>query len=221
AAARTAPPWVRRLVLAADAFVVARPGATRPNGRTLLAGYPWSGECGRDVMAALPGITLATGRPEVAREILLTWAELADRGLLPHRVLEPTGDAEYHAVDGPLWFFQAVRAYHEATGDDELLAELFPVLEDMGAWFERGERYGIAADPRDGLLRAGGEGMALTWMDARHEGQPVTPRAGKAVDVNALWFNALTAMTAFARRLRRPSDAYADMARRVGHAFER
>jgi predicted glycogen debranching enzyme len=124
-------------------------------------------------------------------------------------------------VDAPLWFFQAVRAYHEATRDDDLLAELFPLLEDIGAWFERGERYGIAADPRDGLLRAGGEGLALTWMDARRQGVPVTPRAGKPVEVNALWFNALTAMVAFARRLRQPHGAYSEMARRVGHAFER
>ena len=219
--ARAAPPWLRRLVLAADAFIVARPGPDRPIGRTILAGYPWSSDRGRDAMAALAGLTLATGRHQLAREILLTWAAHADHGLLPNRFTEPGGRSDYQTVDAPLWFFQAVRAYHEATHDDDLLAELFPLLEDIGAWFERGERYGIAADPRDGLLRAGGEGLALTWMDARRQGLPVTPRAGKPVEVNALWFNALTAMVAFARRLRRPHDTYAEMARRVGHAFER
>jgi predicted glycogen debranching enzyme len=221
AAARTAPPWVRRLVLAADAYVVTRPSPDRPTGRTILAGYPWSADRGRDAMASLAGLTIATGRHEVAREILLTWAAHADHGLLPNRFTEPGGRSELQSVDAPLWLFQAVRAYHEATHDDDLLDELFPLLEDIGAWFERGERYGIAADPRDGLIRAGGEGLALTWMDARREGTPVTPRAGKPVEVNALWFNALTTMAAFARRLHRPNDAYAEMARRVGHAFER
>jgi len=221
AAARAAPPWVRRLVLAADAFVAARPSDERPNGRTILAGYPWSSDRGRDAMAALAGLTVATGRYELAREILLTWAAHADRGLVPNRFTEPGGRPEYQAVDASLWFFQAVRVYHEATRDDDLLAELFPLLEDIGAWYERGERFGIAADPRDGLLRAGGEGLALTWMDARREGLPVTPRAGKPVEVNALWFNALTAMAAFARRLRRPHDAYSELARRIGHGFER
>jgi predicted glycogen debranching enzyme len=226
-AERTAPPWVRRLVLAADAFVVARPSSARPHGRTILAAYgeprggPASGDRGRDTMAALAGLTLATGRPELAREVLLTWVAHADRALIPNRFSDPDGQPDYHAVDASLWLFQAVRAYHEATGDDELLAELFPTLEDIGAWFERGDRYGIAADPRDGLVRAGGEGMSLTWMDARVDGEPVTPRSGKPVEVNALWYNALTAMTAFARRLGQPDDAYADMARRVGHAFDR
>jgi predicted glycogen debranching enzyme len=224
---RSAPRWVERLVLAADAFVVARPSGARPHGRTILAAYPEprgglaSIERGRDAMGSLAGLTLATGRPELAREILLTWAAHADRALIPHRFTEPGGQPDYHSVDASLWLFQAVRAYHEATGDDELLDELFATLEDIGAWFERGDRHGIAADPRDGLIRAGGEGMSRTWMDARADGEPVTPRAGKPVEVNALWFNALTAMTAFARRLGQPDDAYADMARRVGHAFER
>jgi glycogen debranching enzyme len=221
AAARPAPPWVRRLVLAADAFIVARPSPERPNGRTILAGYPWAGDRGREALAALAGLTLATGRDDVSREVLLTWAAHADRALLPRRFAEPHGRADYLSVDAPLWFFQAVRAHHEATHDDDLLARLFPLLEDIGAWFERGERHGIAADPRDGLLRAGGEGLALTWMDARGHALPVTPRSGKPVEVNALWYNALTALVRFSRRLGRPEDAYAGMARRVGHAFAR
>ena len=221
AAARSAPAWVRRLVLAADAYIVARPSTARPDGRTVIAGYPWFLDWGRDTLVALPGLTLATGRAEVARAVLTTWAARADRGLLPSQFTEAGGLAEYDAVDASLWLFQAVRAYHQATGDDALLAELFPALEDIGAWFERGGRHGIGVDPGDGLLRAGAEGLALTWMDARVGGVPVTPRHGKPVEVNALWYNALTAMVAFARRLGRPQDAYAQMARRVGHAFAR
>jgi predicted glycogen debranching enzyme len=221
AAARSAPAWVRRLVLAADSYVVARPSAARPDGRTVIAGYPWFLDWGRDTLVALPGLTLATGRAEVARAVLKTWVAHADGGLLPNQFGEAGGHPEYQAVDASLWLFQAVRALHEATGDDALLAELFPALEEIGARFERGGRHGIGVDPRDGLLRAGAEGLALTWMDARVDGVPVTPRHGKPVEVNALWYNALTAMVAFARRLGRPQDAYAQMVRRVGHAFER
>jgi len=244
AAARAAPPWVRRLVLAADAFLVGRPGpngasstaslaasagstpalgpsAGPSRGRTMIAGYPGFADQGRDTLIALPGLALATGRPQVARELLRTWVRHLDRGLLPARFTEKEGRPEYHAVDAPLWLYQAVRAYHETTGDDALLAQLFPILEDIGAWFERGERYGIAVDPRDGLVRAGADGLSLTWMDSHRDGVPVTPRSGKAVEVNALWYNALTAMASFARRLGRPHDAYAQMARRVGHGFAR
>ena len=218
AAARSAPAWVRRLVLSADAFVAARAGGERPNARSLLAYYPGLAETSRDALMALPGLTLVTGRADVARAVVAAWAARADRGLLPSRNAEPV---EYRTADASLWLFQAVRAVHEATGDDGWLASLFPALEDIGAWLERGSRHGIGADPRDGLLRAGAEGLALTWMDACADGRPVTPRAGKPVEINALWYNALTAMAAFARRLGRPHEAYAQLARRVGHGFAR
>lgn len=221
AVARAAPAWVRRLVLAADAFLVARPSAAWAQGRTVLAGYPWSTDRGRDTMLALPGLALATGRTELARAVLTTWVAHTHRALLLDRFPEAGGRPAYSTVDASLWLFQAVRAYHKATGDHALLAALFPVLEDIGAWFERGERHGIGVDPRDGLLKAGAEGLASTWMDARVDGVPVTPRHGKPVEVNALWYNALTAMVSFARRLGRPHEAYAQMARRVGHAFAR
>jgi predicted glycogen debranching enzyme len=221
APARAAPAWVRQLVLAADAFLVARPSAAWAQGRTVIAGYPWSTDRGRDAMVALPGLALATGRAELARAVLMTWAAHTDRALLRNPSGETGEHTEHDAVDASLWLFQAVRAYHQATGDQALLAALFPLLEDIGAWFERGERHGIGVDPRDGLLKAGDEGLALTWMDARVDGVPVTPRHGKPVEVNALWYNALTAMASFARRLGRPHEAYAQMGRRVGHAFAR
>ena len=226
AAALAAPSWVKRLVLAADAFVVERASPGQPNGRTLLAGYPWLTEAGRDAMAALPGLAVATGRHDIARAVLRTWALAADRGRLPDRFPEAGGRPETHALDGSLWLFQAVRAFHAATGDDALLAELFPRLEDIGAWIERGVTPRLGVDPRDGLVRLGADAGAplsrpLTWMDACVGGLPVTPRYGKPVEVNALWYNALTAMTRFARRLRRPYEAYAEMARRVRHGFGR
>ena len=219
--ARHAPEWVSRLVLAADAFVVERASEGDPAGRSVIAGYPWFGDWGRDTMVALPGLLLATGRPEVARAVLSTFARHLDRGMLPNLFPESGAAPQYDTVDAALWMFVAARETIEASGDDAFLAEIYPALEDIGAWYERGTRHGIRVDPRDGLLDAGEPGTALTWMDARVEGAPVTPRQGKPVEVNALWYNALRAMAAFARRLKRPADAYEEMAERVGRSFER
>jgi predicted glycogen debranching enzyme len=218
---RTAPEWVSQLVLAADGFVAERRSDADPAGRTVIAGYPWFGDWGRDAMIALPGLALATGRPETARAVLATFGRHVDRGMLPNSFPESGDEAEYGSVDAALWMFEAARAYVEATRDDGFLAELYPVLEDIGAWYERGTRHGIGVDPRDGLLDAGEPGTALTWMDARMDGVPVTPRQGKAVEVNALWYQALRTMGSFARRLKRPAEAYDQMAARVARSFER
>jgi predicted glycogen debranching enzyme len=217
---REAPAWIEQLVRAADAFVVERASLADPNGRTIIAGYPWFSDWGRDTMIALPGLTLATGRPEIARAILTTFARHADQGMIPNFFPDEGEAPEYNTVDAALWYFQAVRAYFEVTGDEAFLAEVFPVLEDIGAWYERGTRFGIRVD-EDGLVTQGADGVQLTWMDARVEDWVVTPRRGKPVEVNALWFNALTAMTLFAKRLKRSHENYAAMARRVEHAFAR
>ena len=219
--ARTAPPWIRQLVLAADAFVVERGSALDPRGRTVIAGYPWFSDWGRDTMIALPGLTLATGRPELARSILATFARHVDQGMLPNFFPDGGEAPEYNTVDAALWFFQAVRAYVEATGDQDFLAEMFPVLEDIGAWYERGTRHGIRVDQQDGLVRAGEEGVQLTWMDAKVDEWVVTPRRGKPVEINALWYNAATSMAGFARRLGRAPEAYEAMAEKVEKSFER
>jgi predicted glycogen debranching enzyme len=219
--ARSAPPWVRQLVLAADAFVVERSTTADPNGRTVIAGYPWFSDWGRDTMIALPGLALATGRSEVARSVLTTFARHVDRGMLPNYFPDQSEAPEYNCVDASLWFFQAVRAYHEATQDDAFLAEVYPVLEDIGAWYERGTRFGISVDPEDGLVRAGDGAVPLTWMDAKIGDWAVAPRHGKAVEVNALWYNALAAMALFARRLKRASESYEAMAAKVEKGFAR
>ena len=219
--ADTAPEWIRRLVLAADQFLVRRPLPDDPDGATVIAGYHWFGDWGRDTMIALPGLTLATGRTDVARKILMTFARFVDRGLLPNRFPDDGEAPEYNTVDATLWYFQAIRAYHAATGDDGLLKDLYPTLESILAWHRQGTRYGIRQDPADGLLAAGEPGVQLTWMDAKVGDRVVTPRTGKPVEINALWYNALVAMTDFARRLRRPaSDLDADAAR-VAEGFER
>lgn len=189
-------PFFSKLLLAADQFLVARGELT-----TVIAGYPWFSDWGRDSMIALPGLTLATGRFGAAREILLTFSEHVDQGMLPNRFPDARDEPEYHAVDATLWYFEAVRQYVEATGDIAFVGDrLFRVLSDIVAWHERGTRYGIRVSA-DGLLEWNAAGEALTWMDARVGGRPVTPREGKPVEIQALWFNALCTMSDFARRI--------------------
>ncbi|MFI5339390.1 MAG: amylo-alpha-1,6-glucosidase [Candidatus Methylomirabilales bacterium] len=219
--ARQAPEWVRQLVLAADQFVVRRPLPDDPEGMSVIAGYHWFGDWGRDTMISLPGLSVATGRPEVARQILTTFARCVDRGMLPNRFPDAGEAPEYNTVDATLWYFEAIRAYHTATGDAALLERLFPVLEEIVRWHQRGTRYGIVMDPKDGLLRSGESGVQLTWMDAKVGDWVVTPRTGKAVEINALWHNALCAMAAFAQRLGRPDEAWRSLAGEVRTGFAR
>lgn len=220
-AAQEAPAWIEQLVLAADQFVVGRPMSGDPDGMSVLAGYHWFGDWGRDTMISLPGLLLTTGRPEVAGRILRTFARFMDRGLLPNRFPDAGGVPEYNTVDATLWYFEAIRAYHAATGDDGLLADLFPVLEEIVHWYRKGTRYGIAVDPADGLLRAREPDVQLTWMDAKVGDWVVTPRTGKPVEVNALWHNALRAMAGFARRLGKPAEAWDELAASAQEGFDR
>jgi predicted glycogen debranching enzyme len=216
-----APPWVRQLVLAADQFIVRRPLADDPDARSVIAGYHWFGDWGRDTMIALPGLTLATGRPEIARRILRTFARFVDQGMLPNVFPDAGEKPEYNTVDAALWFFEAVRQYFEETGDLEFLREIFPVLADMVEWHRRGTRYQIHMDPGDGLLFAGEPGVQLTWMDAKVGDWVVTPRIGKPVEVNALWYNALLTMERFARILGEPSKPYCELASTAQRGFQR
>lgn len=220
-AAAQAPAWVEQLVLAADQFVVARSAPGDPGGMSVIAGYPWFADWGRDTMISLPGLLLTTGRADAAGRILATFARFVDRGMLPNRFPDSGEAPEYNTVDATLWYVEAVRAYHAATGDDAWLDRFFPTLEDIVRWHRQGTRYGIGEDPADGLLRAGNPGVQLTWMDARVGDRVVTPRIGKPVEVNALWYNALQAMAGFAARLGRPADPWHVQAARVARAFDR
>jgi predicted glycogen debranching enzyme len=173
-----------RLVLAADQFAITTSG--RP---TAVAGYPWFGEWSRDLMTSYEGLYLSTGRAEEGREVLRTSAATVSEGMLANTA--DTGSLEYNTVDGTLWFVHALGRHVSAAGDNELGSELAPVLEQIVQHHLDGTRYGIGVDSGDGLLRQGADGLALTWMDARIDGVPVTPRAGKPVEVNALWLRAL------------------------------
>ncbi len=220
-AAGQAPAWIEQLVLAADQFVVRRPLPDDPDGMSVIAGYHWFGDWGRDTMISLPGLSISTGRPEVAKRILTTFARFVDQGMLPNRFPDAGEAPEYNTVDATLWYFEAIRAYHATTRDDALLRELFPVLEEIIRWHRKGTRYGIAEDPDDGLLRSGEPGVQLTWMDAKIGDWVVTPRTGKPVEINVLWYNALCAMAAFAKQLGRPTEPWDSLAARVRIGFDR
>jgi predicted glycogen debranching enzyme len=216
-----APGWVMRLVLASDLYRIARPIPEVPDGRSIIAGYPWFGDWGRDTMISLPGLCLATGRFDEARLILETFARFVDGGMLPN-VFPGAGDKpEYNTVDAALWYVEAWRAYVAATGEEAALRRVFPVLVSIIDGYTNGTRYGIGVDPADGLVRAGEIGVQLTWMDARVGDWVVTPRIGKPVEINALWYNALVAMAALAERIGEPGATYRAAADKARAGFAR
>lgn len=217
------PGGIRQLALAADQFIVDRHLDGHAVGKTVIAGYPWFGDWGRDTMIALPGLTLATQRYDVAAAILRTFATHVSEGLLPNHFPDGGETPDYNTVDATLWFFHAIDQYSRYSGDPSLAAELYPVLVDIIAWHRRGTRYGIHVDAVDGLLAAGQDGVQLTWMDAKLDDWVVTPRIGKCVEINALWYNALRLMQGLASRLIKGPEAtdYRQAADLVEQSFER
>jgi len=214
-----APSWLWQLVLAADQFIVRRSLPEEPDGRSIIAGYHWFGDWGRDTMIALPGLTLSTGRAGVAKRMLLAFSRYVDGGMLPNNFPDAGGEPEYNTVDAALWYFESIRQYFDATQDIVTLEKLFPVLTGMIDAHIAGTRYNIHVDPEDGLLYAGGPGVQLTWMDAKVGDWVVTPRTGKAVEINALWISALETMGGFARLLAKPDDAYEKLAAKAKKSF--
>lgn len=209
------PAWIQQLVVAADQFVVARATSENTEGRSIIAGYPWFGDWGRDTMIALPGLTLTTRRFEVARDILETFAGHIDQGMIPNRFPDDGKQPEYNTVDATLWFIHAVREYTLHSRDLSLAALLFDKLIDIIDWHRRGTRYNIRIDPDDGLLTSGEEGIQLTWMDAKVGDWVVTPRIGKAVEINALWYNALLCIADLASQLHK-EDIAGDFQQQAG-----
>jgi len=206
----------KMLVLAADQFVVRR----EKDLRSIIAGYHWFTDWGRDTMIALPGITLVTGRFEDARRILLAFAHSVSQGMLPNRFPDTGRVPEHNTADAALWFFVAVYKYLQYTEDECFVSsELMPVLEDIIRWHDLGTRYQIHTDA-DGLLCAGEPGIPLTWMDAKVGDWVVTPRHGKPVEINALWYNALKIYASMARRFDRKACAL-KYEKRAGHVKKR
>jgi predicted glycogen debranching enzyme len=223
-------PTFARLVLAADQFIVARPeavlpGAVRkplrlsPDRKTIIAGYPWFTDWGRDSMISLPGLLLSTGRYSEARGLLKAFTSFIHEGLIPNRFPDRGEAPEYNTADATLWMFYALDRYLNTTGDWLLLKELFPILSEVIQWHLRGTLYNIGVDPRDCLLHAGAPGVQLTWMDAKVDDWVVTPRRGKAVEVNALWYYAVKAMEMWAVRLSNDAAQYSHLRTQVRQHF--
>ncbi len=218
----------RILLRAADQFVVQRgdesaPAAAEsaPAALSIIAGYPWFGDWGRDTMIALPGLLLATGRAPETRRVLLTYADAMQDGLIPNLFTEAGAGAAYNTVDATLWLFVAAWRYFEATGDLALFAEgLFERMKQALAAHMHGTRYHIRME-EDGLISAGDETTQLTWMDAKVGDWVVTPRHGKAVEINALWYSALRTAEFFAQKLGQDATPFRLLADRVRESFVR
>jgi predicted glycogen debranching enzyme len=223
------PAWIKHLALAADQFIVQRlphsqATAETPQvvhsengsylksdqaepGTTIIAGYPWFGDWGRDTMIALSGLTLCTRRPGIAASILRTFIGYVSHGMLPNRFPDTRLTPDYNSVDATLWFFYALHQYLRCTDDIPLAEEFYPTLVEIINWYQQGTRYNIYVDPTDGLLYAGEPGLQLTWMDAKAGNWVVTPRIGKPVEVNALWHHTLRVMADLSQRLGQTATA--------------
>ena len=214
------------LVLAADQFIItpagrveeaARARAMGDEVRTMVAGYHWFTDWGRDTMISLEGLTLCTGRAREAGYILRTFGHYVRDGLIPNMFPEGTKEGLYHTADATLWFFHAIHRYLLATGDRSTLRQLLPKLKSIIEHHVAGTHFGIGVDPADGLLRQGAGGYQLTWMDAKVDDWVVTPRRGKPVEINALWYNALRLVTEWLREEGDPmaleTHEYAERAR--------
>jgi predicted glycogen debranching enzyme len=217
------------LVLAADQFIIKPAGrledetrahASGEEVRTVIAGYHWFTDWGRDTMISLEGLTLTTGRHLEAGWILRTFAHYVRDGLIPNMFPESMKEGLYHTADATLWFFHAIDKYLEVTNDRDTLSIILPKLIDIVEHHQRGTHFGIGVDSEDGLLRQGSEGYQLTWMDAKCDGWVVTPRRGKAVEINALWYNAVRLLAGWVREFKgeneaRSLDEYSDRIYRV------
>jgi predicted glycogen debranching enzyme len=223
-------PFAEQLAMAADQFIVL-PGSRLEESvlaqaegselRTVIAGYHWFGDWGRDTMISLEGLTLCTGRYREAGAILRTFSHYVRDGLLPNLFPEGERQALYHTVDATLWYFHAIARYVETTGDRSLIPQLFPVLQSIVEHHLRGTHYSIHVDPADGLIAAAADGYQLTWMDAKVDGWVVTPRRGKPVEIQALWYNALKYMSTWAQEIGATATLYEEAASRVRETFNR
>ncbi|MBL8060563.1 MAG: glycogen debranching enzyme family protein [Chthonomonas sp.] len=201
---------------AAERFLVATPTRT-----SIIAGYPWFTDWGRDTMISIPGICLQTGRVDLARKIILDYAGQMNQGLIPNRFVDDGEEPEYNTVDATLWFANAIYKTLEAEWNAPFASEALTALQHMLDWHIKGTHYGIQMDPEDGLLKQGAEGVQLTWMDAKIGDWVVTPRHGKPIEVNGLWINALRVMEWLAGKLGEDQSAYRELAAKAESHFEK
>jgi len=210
--------FAKQLTLAADQFIV-----SRGDGETIIAGYPWFSDWGRDTMIALNGLTLATNREGIAKNIIQEFSKYISKGMIPNRFPDEGETPEYNTVDATLWYFEAIRAYVEKTKDyDFVKEELYEKLVEIIFWHQKGTRFNIRVDD-DGLLFAGQDGLQLTWMDAKYGSEVFTPRIGKPVEIQALWYNALEIMKHLAKHFRDKDgiQIYSEMAAKAKKSFNK
>jgi predicted glycogen debranching enzyme len=208
--------FAKTLVLAADTFIVHREST---NAKTIIAGYPWFTDWGRDTMIAFTGLTLATGRFQDAREILFTFSKYVKHGMIPNVFPDAGHEPSYNTVDAALWYFEAAYKYVKYTGDYNFIKEnIFEALKQIINSYSKGTLYNIKMD-KDGLISAGDEGTQLTWMDAKVGDWVITPRHGKCVEINALWYNALMIMSDLAKEFKEDTDEYKKIAEEAKRAF--
>jgi predicted glycogen debranching enzyme len=213
----TEHPLAAQLVIAGEQFRVAR----STQQRTVIAGYHWFADWGRDTMISLPALTMRPGSLWEARAVLDTYVRYLDHGLIPNRFPDGGGQPEYNTIDATLWLFQALAAYLRASGDWRFIADRLEALEGVIDWHVNGTRHDIGVDHRDGLLAGGEDGYALTWMDARVGDWVVTPRRGKPIEINALWYNALRLTGDWCERALRPAGRYREMASQAQESAQR
>jgi predicted glycogen debranching enzyme len=231
AAAKTRDKKLRKICLAADQFIVTRDTGPASGNRqqqspnsesraTILAGYPWFADWSRDAFIAMPGLLFSTGRFDKAKSVLITFAQAADDGLIPNRFDDRNNTAYFNSIDGSLWFINAAFEYLSATGDSETFTEqLLPTMRWIVESYYNGTRFGICADG-DGLITGGNSETQLTWMDAKYDGVAFTPRYGKAVEVNALWYNGLCCLAqSYVGRDIESAKHYKSIADKVGASF--
>lgn len=221
----SAPALTKQLVLASDQCVVRRPLSPSQQGWSIIAGYPWFADWSRDTMIALPSLLLMTKRGPAARGVLETYARHLANGLLPNRFPERDAAggeiAEWNSADAPLLFIRAVSLVHEASPDPAWLRTMWPAMRSIVESYLRGTRHGIRVDPSDGLVSASDPGTQLTWMDAKVNGRVITPRMGKPVEINALWYEALCRMSELAPRAGEDPAQWTRLAERVAVSFAR
>ncbi|HEX8061119.1 MAG TPA: amylo-alpha-1,6-glucosidase [Cyclobacteriaceae bacterium] len=205
---------LKRLSLAADQFIV-----KRDDLNTVIAGYHWFSDWGRDTMISLPGLCLATGRHLHLKNILKAFAGYVNEGMLPNRFPDSGHTPEYNTIDATLWFFISVYKYYVASRDKEFITEILPTLTNIIHWHYKGTRYNIHVDLADGLLYGGQEGVQLTWMDAKVGDWVVTPRRGKPVEINALWYNALNIISAICSECGQ-AEASADWKNKAAQVYD-
>jgi len=210
-------PAVKKLVAAADSFIVKRAST---DSHSILAGYHWFNDWGRDSMISLPGLTLATGRFDVARSILQTFQSFLSQGMLPNNFPDSGQTPHYNTSDATLWWAWSLKKYYESSGDLEFLQAALPALESVVPYYVGGTRYNIHVDQEDGLVSGGADGVQLTWMDAKVGDLVVTPRKGKAVEISALWYNFLRILAEFKNELGEDGSKYDEMAQKTKEGFQ-